>query len=333
APIERSLSSVPAALLASDGPLRRSHRAGDLADPRRGIGQPAHGRYRLASRARHRRDDLGDGAAADRAGRRVSADARGSQVAHRHGCRPDGGKRVGYPRALHRRAEAAGVPDLPAVVRRSGDRPVVEQDRRPVMEDSPSGWTENARLARPFVWATLFSVGIVAVSIANSNDLLTEPWRSVVTLAVLALAVPMTVSTLRYKRDGGGNSAALDAYSRRVTVAVLGFLAAMMLAMSVREGIELGSPLRWIVALVPTLPVLAMMWAIARYLAEETDEFLRHQTVTAALIGLGIVLVLATSWGFLEAFELVPHVWSMWILPAWAVGQTAGQAWVKATGR
>lgn len=201
------------------------------------------------------------------------------------------------------------------------------------MEDSPSGWTENARLARPFVWATLFSVGIVAVSIANSNDLLTEPWRSVVTIAVLALAVPMTVSTLRYKRDGGGNSAALDAYSRRVTVAVLGFLAAMMLAMSVREGIELGSPLRWIVALVPTLPVLAMMWAIARYLAEETDEFLRHQTVTAALIGLGIVLVLATSWGFLEAFELVPHVWSMWILPAWAVGQTAGQAWVKATGR
>lgn len=193
--------------------------------------------------------------------------------------------------------------------------------------------SEDARLARPFVWAVLFSVAMVTLAVVNGNGLLTEPWRSIANVAALSLAVPMAVSTRRYNREGSGNSAALDAYGRRAFVSVVVYLATMWFAVWARGAVEPESPARWLVALAPALPVLAMLWAMGRYLNEETDEFLRHQMVTAALIGLAVVLVLATVWGCLETLELVPHVWTWWIVPAWAVGQTAGQAWVKARGR
>jgi hypothetical protein len=79
--------------------------------------------------------------------------------------------------------------------------------------------------------------------------------------------------------------------------------------------------------------VLGIVWLMARYLAEEPDEYLRHLAVTSALIGLAIVLVVATVWGFLENLGLVGHVWSWYAVPLFAVAYALGRAWLKARGR
>ena len=46
-------------------------------------------------------------------------------------------------------------------------------------------------------------------------------------------------------------------------------------------------------------------------------------------VALGLVLALGIFWGFLEMFELVPHVWAWWVLPVWAIGLGFAQLWQK----
>ena len=36
---------------------------------------------------------------------------------------------------------------------------------------------------------------------------------------------------------------------------------------------------------------------------------------------------IGSFWGFLETFELVPHVPGWWAVPIWALGMGLGQAW------
>ena len=39
------------------------------------------------------------------------------------------------------------------------------------------------------------------------------------------------------------------------------------------------------------------------------------------------MLAIGSFWGFLETFELVPHVPGWWAVPIWAIGMGLGQAW------
>ncbi|MBU7579080.1 MAG: hypothetical protein KAF27_01215, partial [Porphyrobacter sp.] len=94
----------------------------------------------------------------------------------------------------------------------------------------------------------------------------------------------------------------------------------------------LTGPLAVAIALLPTIPTFAMIWAMGRYLVEETDEYLRYRMVRAAIMSLGMVLAIGIFWGFLETFELVPHVWAWWVLPVWAVGLGLAQLWMKVRG-
>ena len=42
---------------------------------------------------------------------------------------------------------------------------------------------------------------------------------------------------------------------------------------------------------------------------------------------------LGIFWGFLEMFELVPHIWAWWVLPVWgSVGLGLAQLWMKVRG-
>ena len=52
----------------------------------------------------------------------------------------------------------------------------------------------------------------------------------------------------------------------------------------------------------------------------------------AALFALGVVLAIGIFYGFLETFELVPHIWAWWVLPVWAIGLGLAQLWQKVRG-
>jgi DNA-binding XRE family transcriptional regulator len=75
----------------------------------------------------------------------------------------------------------------------------------------------------------------------------------------------------------------------------------------VGEG-DVTGPAAYLLALLPGLSIAAVFWAIGRLMVEEKDEYLRLLLVRQSLVATGFTLGIVTMWGFLENFELVPHV-------------------------
>jgi hypothetical protein len=67
-------------------------------------------------------------------------------------------------------------------------------------------------------------------------------------------------------------------------------------------------PLSYLFALLPAAPVLGIIAIIGRYLAEETDEFVRMRQVVGLLIAVGLTLSFCAGWGFLEIYADAPKI-------------------------
>ena len=104
-------------------------------------------------------------------------------------------------------------------------------------------------------------------------------------------------------------------YLKRMVLVSITYLASIFLASAL---IDEGDPVTWLtvaLAIMPGLGVVGYIWAIARLMIEETDEFLRMLIVRQSLIATGIALSAASVWGFLEQFGVAPHIEAYW----WAV--------------
>ena len=178
-----------------------------------------------------------------------------------------------------------------------------------------------------------------AFVVAMLGTAATVAWADMPKLAPLLLlwpvlfALPMWHEAQLDRKAEGEPSAALAEHDLRTLMAVFAYIACMGGAVMAGKAIGPDSPWLWTVALLPSLPILVVIWAMARYLAEETDEFLRHRAINSALIGAAAVLALATVWGTLELFKLVPHAAGWLAVPAFAVARDIAKAWLKATGR
>jgi len=148
----------------------------------------------------------------------------------------------------------------------------------------------------------------------------------------MVLLGPMGRAALRRQEAKGAVSPALRRYNARALASMALYGVAMIGAGNLHDSVAEGSPLMWLLALVPVAPVIGLIWAMYRYYHEETDEFLRHRQVTGALVGLMLVLVAGTVWGFLEMFGLVGHVWNWWVVPVWAIGLGLGTCWPRREG-
>jgi hypothetical protein len=60
---------------------------------------------------------------------------------------------------------------------------------------------------------------------------------------------------------------------------------------------------QWTVAILATFPIIGTMIVIARYLAGETDEYLRSLVVRSILWGLGLVMVADTFLGYIVEYH------------------------------
>jgi hypothetical protein len=81
-------------------------------------------------------------------------------------------------------------------------------------------------------------------------------------------------------------------------------------------------PSRWIVASLPALPVLFIIWALGRYIIEETDEVQRAKVIQQLLWGSAMALSGSTLWGFLETFGGFPHLPAYYVFPVFCLGMT-----------
>lgn len=182
------------------------------------------------------------------------------------------------------------------------------------------------------LWSVLFLAAMFGGAAAKKAGLVGPPWSSALVPLALCLLVPMILAGRHESRED--HSAALSSYKMRVTIAVGLYVLALSGAVAIATEIYGGSPPPsapgMLLALVPAVPLLGLVWSMARYLAEETDEYLRHLAVMSALIGLGAVLVVASVGGTLELFRLMPRAWTFWLIPGFALAQHMGRAWLKA---
>lgn len=186
----------------------------------------------------------------------------------------------------------------------------------------------------PAFWGALYFVAMAAVGAARITDAIGATTGLLLMLVVSAVLVPqMARSAILLARRTGGVSAAAERYNRRFLIATLAYVLGLGIATWVHEQAVVGQAVSALLAMLPAVPTVAMVWTMARYLAEEDDEYLRHRAVQAALAGLGVVLALGSFWGFLETFGVVPHIWAWWVVPVWAVGMGAWHVWAHVRGQ
>ena len=128
-------------------------------------------------------------------------------------------------------------------------------------------------------------------------------------------------------------SPAIKRYNRRVITLSLIYAALLFGAVYLFVHHLLSGPIAYVAAVLPALPIIGIFLVIGRYLVEEKDEYLRDQFVRQALIASGFALSIATAWGFLENFDLVPHIYAYYAAILWFAGLGIGtcvnklQAW------
>ena len=180
----------------------------------------------------------------------------------------------------------------------------------------------------PWFWAGNYLVSSAIIVVLKLTDAITAPIAMILFLGAMGLLIPLV-------RAGERRNCAnpvIVRYNRRFLAAAFGYVLGLGIAITLWNNFELSGPVVFAIALLPTIPTFAMIWAMGRYLVEETDEYLRYRTVRAALMSLGMVLAIGIFWGFLEMFELVPHIWAWWVLPVWAIGLGLAQLWMKVRG-
>ena len=107
-------------------------------------------------------------------------------------------------------------------------------------------------------------------------------------------------------------------YNRRIVVTMAGYAVVLLAAIWwFKHTPGAPAPVRFVVALLPALPLCGVFAVLGRYLVEERDEYLRMLMIRQSLIATALTLSAATVWGFLEAFQLVPHLVAYWAATIW----------------
>src|SRR5690348_6195610 len=82
--------------------------------------------------------------------------------------------------------------------------------------------------------------------------------------------------------------------------------------------------IKYLVAVLPAIPVIGIFAAMGRYLVEEQDEYVRMLMVRQSLWASAFALSAATVWGFLQSFDLLGPIDGYWIVVVWYFGLGIG---------
>ena len=111
---------------------------------------------------------------------------------------------------------------------------------------------------------------------------------------------------------------------QRTLIIMVVYLVGIFGAQYLIEDQGVSGPLAYALALVPGLAIAGIFWTSAKAIAETDDEFMRMLAVRQHLIAAGFAMSVASVWGTLEMFELVPHVGAFYIVMLWAGGIFVG---------
>ncbi|HWU94492.1 MAG TPA: hypothetical protein VN029_02770 [Sphingomonas sp.] len=122
-------------------------------------------------------------------------------------------------------------------------------------------------------------------------------------------------------------------YTLSVMLLMAGYVLILLGVVAYHDNHPLHGPFGYVAGLLPALPVIGVFFVLGRYLVEERDEYLRFQVTRQALVATGFAMSIATAWGFLENFGLVPHVYAYYAAILWFAGLGVGSCVNKLAAR
>jgi hypothetical protein len=144
-------------------------------------------------------------------------------------------------------------------------------------------------------------------------------------IASFLLLIPLVRSMERAQDACGVNSPAMRTYNRRMIAASFTYVALLLACAALARYSAPPAPVRVVLAIIVSLPVLFMIRSMALLIKEERDEYLRMKIVERTLIATGFTLAATTIYGFLTAFDLAPKLDSVLVVPLWGVGLGVGR--------
>jgi hypothetical protein len=118
-------------------------------------------------------------------------------------------------------------------------------------------------------------------------------------------------------------------YVRRYVVAMVAYAALLVGVLKLLQRTTPPVPLRYLLAVLPALPILGVVWALGRFLVEEQDEVVRAMMVRQLLWSSAAALSAATLWGFLEALGGAPHLRAYWVFPVFCAAMLVSLPFVR----
>lgn len=103
-------------------------------------------------------------------------------------------------------------------------------------------------------------------------------------------------------------SAASRRYARRIWPTMLSYVVLLALALWTRHSWAVEGSLRYVIALLPAIPLVGVIALVAQAISAEEDEFQRSVWAEAMLWGTATTMVATTVWGFLESLAGAPHL-------------------------
>jgi hypothetical protein len=171
---------------------------------------------------------------------------------------------------------------------------------------------------------------ILFVLLMGATPWLAEKW-GIEGFALLPFFLPALAALVWLSREASLNArrkgcatAAGTAYNRRMLPLAAAYVVVMLGAILMHDRLHVSGPALYAIAVLPALPLIGVVWALGRFLVEETDEYQRALAVRKMLVATGFLLVVTTIWGFLEQFGLVAHLPAYWCFIVWCIGLGVG---------
>jgi len=157
----------------------------------------------------------------------------------------------------------------------------------------------------------------IAFVLTQDPALWLRGWIAIFNVALLCAA---GWSMMRLMEANAAGTKASSRYMKRMMFVTIVYIGGVFLAEFLFDHYALSGVVAVAAALVPAAGAVGFIWAIGRYLLEEEDEYVRMRETRKFLMATGFMMVIVTVYGFLEQYDLVPHVPAYYAFVLWCLG-------------
>jgi hypothetical protein len=155
---------------------------------------------------------------------------------------------------------------------------------------------------------------------------ITDPRIGALVWIPIAICTAMMVWTSwRRHRLLGTVSDAVRAFWQRFVVSAGFMFGSFCLLGFAQTAGKWGAQAEYVIAILPNLGFLGMVWSVHRYVVDEVDEYLRAQAIRQLLIASFFTLAAVVIWATLANAKVLGNGWVGLVLLFWFAGLGAGR--------